>query len=308
MSLFKDITDISKRVNLARLITKKFIRGNVETYPLLASDWVFDKIDNSIFIISKTMNGCIDSISFSGYIEKYIYNESLTVIDNTLIGNYYYTSVGFVSDEDFYLAEDILEQYNIRIPKSELLENYIYLSDKGKKYIYLGSFEIETITHEEDNLNRYFGKTDFYLYDISDDCIRKVGGTRLIQEVGKNKELFEVDIWNIDLPNMQSRETHKLVYIKHMKFLDNIRFLNLNSSYYSAILRNYDITEKELLRFELSPDKKLELKQKKSIKIKNDYKTLISKDMEMDHYGNRRMLFTYANENGDIHTFSRDMF
>jgi len=111
-----------------------------------------------------------------------------------IIGFYAFTSVGLISEEAFYLAEDIKEQQ--RVIKNNSLEiGIIYESNTGKEYIYIG--EIRITSGEEEIHN--FGKT---LYDISAGKTRNLGAVRLINEIGKNEKSYLIDITN-DFPNLR---------------------------------------------------------------------------------------------------------
>jgi len=53
----------------------------------------------------------------------------------------YLTSVGVITEDEYLLAEDIIDNHST-IYKKDLVENAIYEASNGKKYTYLGDFKI----------------------------------------------------------------------------------------------------------------------------------------------------------------------
>ena len=73
---------------------------------------------------------------------------------------YYFTSIGLVDQETFFLAEDIMENLTF-IKKKDLNIDSIYKSIQGKEYLFIGDLTINTNFPESDTYpNQLFCLTD----------------------------------------------------------------------------------------------------------------------------------------------------
>ena len=189
-------------INLARNITRKFILENQEIKAVLAGDWEFIKEENRIYIYSEIQNIRHYLCSSITYMNDYIFN-GFDIYQNKLKGNFYFTSVGLVSESDFYIAEDFLEENNTRIGKDELEVGNIYMSNKGIRYAYLGEIEGITIGHkklggiykrDENFLEKKSYKTVPLIYKLKNGKITKLSSVKLIKNEGELQSYKKLEI------------------------------------------------------------------------------------------------------------------
>ena len=111
---------------------------------------------------------------------------------------YYFTSIGLVDEETFFLAEDIMENLTF-IKKKELEIDSVYKSIQGKEYLFIGEISI----------NNDFADSDIYSYQLlslNDKRFLNLASIKLIEYVREQKKdvlLIRTDI---------SSESKKLVF------------------------------------------------------------------------------------------------
>ena len=159
-----------------------------EAYKIITSsseitdDWKIIIHDKNVEIISFNLSFS-KYISFERYVKKYSdFNE-----DMNLIGEYYFSSIGFISQEDYFLAEDILSTDKIK--NKDLKYGYKYLGIDGKEYTYIDNLNIKSIDIDFENLLFTKGiKKGIFQFFVIDSLF----DTKLIQINSKKviKELY----------------------------------------------------------------------------------------------------------------------
>lgn len=94
----------------ARDITRKFIKDGIEYEPILSSDWRLDKTELFINIASDINDIYMPFIPFTKLAE-FIFDQGFNLSGNYILGDYYLTSIGLITEEEFYEAETMIELY-----------------------------------------------------------------------------------------------------------------------------------------------------------------------------------------------------
>ena len=107
---------------------------------------------------------------------------------------YTLTSAGLVTEEEFFLAEDIIEEQET-IRKRDLIIGDRYLSISGKKYLYMGQMKY------------FYDEADFtleinYLYDLKLNKFVQNDSVKLIEYIGENKEGVRINSMEVLTPNI----------------------------------------------------------------------------------------------------------
>jgi len=127
---------------------------------------------------------------------------------NNVIGRYAMTSLGLVKEEDFLLAEDILEN-TPKIKKRYLIIGNKYKSIIDKEYIYLGRIEYALF-------NVPFLTSDYLVYDIKRKKRVNLSSIHLTEEIGNN-DIFDIIIFSENIPtNIGYSVTTKIKNINFM--------------------------------------------------------------------------------------------
>ena len=178
-------------INRAYNITRNFQKDGIEFIPGLITNGFFCSSTNntidfcsftsehfSYFNISKKefKTNFLDNHNF--HISDEEFNEDLAYSIQKPIGEYAITSIGLITMDEFYLAQDFIEKQQ-KIKKTNMEFKQTYLSNKGKKYIFLG-----------DLLSNY-GTNIIYslkdcLFDISLSKIVKLNSIKLIEEINND--------------------------------------------------------------------------------------------------------------------------
>jgi len=231
-------------ISTAKSITKSFINKGEKREPIFASDWEFILKKDTVYIISEQNNVEYIFSSLNNYSREYVFGPFKNIVkDNKLIDGAYFTSIGFVSAEDFFLAEDILENIK-KIKLSEMKEGHIYLSDKGKEYLFIKE-EIQTNTYVKDNNFTHFRKKRIQrentLYDITFRKYVKFNSVKLIKEVNRD---FNDNI--IYKPIEDSY--YSIIYSKGKMSINNNEFIFDRIPNFFA-LRNKEYKKREIYKF-----------------------------------------------------------
>lgn len=131
-------------IKTAYAITRNFKTSLFSFPPIFfeKDNLVFRVYKNTVQIVSPSFNVTYKNITKKQFLKQkdlfdisfvYSYDDYNEYLINEDI---YLTSIGIVSRDDYFLAKDIMEGLNT-IPKKELKEDIVYLSDKGNKYYYL---------------------------------------------------------------------------------------------------------------------------------------------------------------------------
>ena len=191
-------------------ITKAYTKNGFKFKPEIKSGYYFHFKFGEVYLSNVDLNDFnLQKISLKQFNKlKYKINQTRLIemkerfsfpynINNNdvfeILGFYAFTSIGLVSEEDFYLAEDMIEN-QITIKKNNLEIGMVYESNTGKEYIHIGEIRITSGEEETHNL----GKT---LYDISAGKTRRIDAVKLINELRKNNNKYNLNITD-DFPNL----------------------------------------------------------------------------------------------------------
>ena len=206
----------------------------------LSNNWAFNIEDKQVKVYSEFD---FFHTSFVSFVKNYI--DKLRIEDNKIIGEYRHSSVGFISEEDYFYAQDLLSENRIKF--SELIDNNIYQGNNGKKYIYKKTPEIYLIDFDTSTrtFSKKIEKTSFFLieYNEENELVKtiRLNSVKLIKEIG---------VYGSDTNNFLNKEI--LSKIKYLDFIidrDNFRFSstrieNINKKLYLP-LRLIDLPTKE---------------------------------------------------------------
>jgi len=209
----------------AKEIYKSFIRNNEKITPVLSMNWKIKTDGTLVRIYSEELDKTFTLISKDSFIDKYLLNRDYNIENEIIKGSYFYTSVGLISEEDYYEAEDIIEKNKKSIREIDLEKGHVYKSDKGFEYIYIGALDILLIERKGVIYEKEFFKTDSFLYDREKEKVVNKSSIKLVKEIEEN--IFPIEI----------------------KFLPNIlvsRYLNRNYLRYSYIKILTDIKRIDL--------------------------------------------------------------
>ena len=136
----------------------------------------------------------------------------------------YFTSVGIITEDEYLLAEDIMENHHI-ISQKDLVQRYIYESSNGRKYIYLGDIKI---FHDETifNLNNMF-------YDIKYKKIINFSSLRIINLLENSIKIININKKIIDRCFLNRLNIHgrKVGFSASLESIKNYEFINVPSSF-----------------------------------------------------------------------------
>ena len=265
----------------ARNITRNFIRNGNEFTPVLASDWKmsFDRI--------LTIYSDIEQTSFSirsdNLIKEYLLNSNFNVKNDLIIGNYYHTSVGLVSEDDFYLAETTIEQNLIKFKKEDLEIGKNYLSDKGVSYLYLGILEVKVIELCDSLLEKDFLKTPELLWDIRNKKCIKLSSIKIIKE-------FE-QILNFDLEIKE--EYLSLLFNIDLDAFEYVSFRDISNNVFLVDLNKDNLLSKIDYFHSLSLE---EIEEVEEFIMSTEKKKILQKDEEKVNEHNKRQERRYMYE------------
>jgi len=194
-------------------ITRDFQKDGIEFIPGLITNGFFCSSTNnnidfcsftsehfSYFTISQKefKTNFLDNPNF--HISDEEFNQDLSYSIQKPIGEYAITSIGLITMDEFYLAQDFIEQQH-KIKKTNLEFKQTYISNKGKKYIFLG------------DLFSNYGTNVMYtlkdcLFDISLNKIVKLSSIKLIEKINNdfyhNLDSFLNSRTHISLANQPS--------------------------------------------------------------------------------------------------------
>ena len=272
MDIFKNL-DLFDKIELAKEITKPFIRIYQKRKPILSSEWnlkirtVQGKNKINLYDGEKI----VDFITYESFIEDYSFNPNLKLENNKIIGNYFYTTVGLVNEETYYTAEDILENKVNYIDDEDLKLNTYYLSDKGDKLLYIGDIDLKLLIKENDTLYKEDFKSNKYFYNFNKERklinIRKI---KILDELYKNKDSVEIDLkdlkYSIEITSMKKN----IIMYKNTTEENNFfSYVNIENTYFGTYVPAYYIDREEILKFMKSKSKFYELIRKPSLLMKN---------------------------------------
>ena len=196
----------------AHSLTRKFIRHGTEFTPQLTDDWTFSISPNrydydSICIDSRKLNVTIHiSMTAQWFFDNYISKGKLKTIQDKIIGEYSFTKDNLIEKDVFNEATELaLSVSGEAIENEDLLEDAIYIDDKGRKFVYLGdiSYSLHSFYNgfeksvSPKNKMRYIA---FYDPSYEKTIIQKTKRIKFVKFVGflssKEKKTFTISLLN----------------------------------------------------------------------------------------------------------------
>jgi len=197
-------------------ITRKFKHNGIYKRPKLLEKWFFYffnlKDELNLSCHEYGMNFYFTNKKFDKLFKDIPLEDPIQVEEGNhytnVIGRYAMTSIGLVKEEDFLLAEDILEN-TPKIKKKDLIIGNRYKSILGKEYIYLDSIEYALF-------NVPFLNSEYLLYDIKRKKRVNLSSIHLVEEI-ENNDIFDIIIFSENIPtNIGYSVTTKIKNINFM--------------------------------------------------------------------------------------------
>ena len=218
-------------IKKARNITRNFIKNGETITPFFSETWFFTKGINKVFLKNSEGTVEVDSFSSDKFLSDFIFSDKYDLNNLSLIGSYYFTSVGLISIDEYLLALDICEMYSNRLDENELIIGNCYLNEKGNKFVFLGSFSSEIskyVKYTEKNseilnikISKEERKTQVYIYDIRKQSVSLLKKVKLVKDLGKS-------IVHISSDNLFTK-----IYRKEIDFYDKYQLsLVLHDNYF----------------------------------------------------------------------------
>ena len=161
----------------------------------ISSNWKIEMKEKFVFISSDLFDSGY-YVSFDFFAKK-IFNK-IPIEDNKLIGEYRFSSTGFITEDEYLLAQDLTKSKKIK--RKDLKYGHIYLSSNGSKYIYLKNTKIKNFDVSPDftKIRRKENPfSQFFVAKLSDnDSIMYLSlekNIRLIEDLGKHNDLDYVE-------------------------------------------------------------------------------------------------------------------
>ena len=248
------------RIKEARSITRKFIREEIEYKPVLAGDWVFelDEWKLKVKLTSIINDVSIQFVPVGKYTTEYMFNPNFEIINNTLRGNYYLTSVGLIEESVFFEAEDIIELNKTKISEKDLEKGRGYTSNLGEHYIYLGKLDFTQVKHKNNgdkthSLVKENILTDSFSYSLKNKNLVKTNSLKFVKEEPKSEEILYIYI-ELYYLNIHAD------YLKLNTTIDNIDFTGGNKNSIKGNLEFYmEESLEEMMEFIASEEKEMKL-------------------------------------------------
>jgi len=179
-------------IHRAYNITRDFQKDGIQFIPGLITEGFFcSSTNNNIDFCSFTTSEHFSyfTISQKEFKINFLDNPHFTISEKDTyfdlpyliqkpIGEYAITSIGLITMDEFYLAQDFIEKQQ-KIKYMDMEINQTYLSNTGKKYIFLG----DLISRYGTNIN-YLLKDS--IFDISLSKIVKLNSIKLIEEINND--------------------------------------------------------------------------------------------------------------------------
>lgn len=218
-------------------ITRDFQRGG-ETYsPFLASDWTFEIEDGKIYLSSENAEYRMYFSSIEHYTTFYIFGDDYEIVKNKLKGAYYYTSFGFITEEMYHRALDVLELGNT-IKENDMIKGNIYTTDKGKQVIYLGKLDITYISIKDDILIKDKKTTKSLVLELLTTNIYNLSSLKIVED--QNRTFTGRETLRIE--NLLKRETFEDYIFVGTPTKNINRIFILNNDYVSlSFFKGYEL-------------------------------------------------------------------
>ena len=197
-------------------ITKSFNINTGEYTPTLSDDWTYSFFNFSksttLELKSEKLNASLSIIiDLNHFFRKYIFTEIISISKNNLIGEFAVNKDELILKDEFLEAETVVaESFVSVIPNNELIENGLYLDDKGDQFLYLGNFEYKNII-----INDAFHSSKYYTPSGTDY------NNLSFQNIMSNKKRWILKYnGSFSLGNGLIQKTSKRKFIKFIKILN----------------------------------------------------------------------------------------
>ena len=157
---------------------------------IATNDWMFIKEADYMLIFSVSLD-FRSGVSFSEFLDHYVLSGKFNIKDNLIIGEYLYSSIGLITQDDYFLAEDLIQNSEF-IPFKELESNYFYRANNGKTYLYVNNIGSKLLSFNK--LTGDFFKEDEYmnyLIEMKGDTFGKIIKYRSDIKLIEKKECFD---------------------------------------------------------------------------------------------------------------------
>ena len=206
--------------NITRPFYKRYIDNN--PFPISSFEihvfkeivYFFRDTDKSKYFIRMKVK------QFNKEFNKYELEEITADKDNQtekykIISTDMMTAKGIVSEDDYFLAEDIMNEQKT-IKKKDLIQGDKYLGINGEEYIYLGNLYFTNILEKLTRIEAPL------IFNIKRGRLALLNSIRLVEYLGSNKEKLRIDINSYLLPNKESSKIYKLTINSKV---DNLTFI-----------------------------------------------------------------------------------
>jgi len=260
-------------IERASKIMKSFVKDNEKLKPTSGNDWEFNVVDKRIRLVSNDNNIDLDFSSKEDYLDIFIFGNDYKIEDNKLIENYYLTSVGLITEEEYHEAEWNMDCFSAGLKEDDLIKEDYYVSNKGINYIYLGKIEIDNILldRKKDELRKETILTDSYCFNLNTKKLVKTKSVKLI--------------WDSEIVNLDELYTvHLVVEDETNEILESVFKETKNVSFISDYMTNPDIGGYDsinIANFRDSEDDVLKLTKKEKIGTKTYIEQIYGRDVDM---------------------------
>ena len=226
------------RISTAKRYLKLFVNNGKKIIPKLTDDWKINIEKNKLIILSENLDMKITTANLSKFMKENILNGRIKIDNNKLSGHYAYTIDGFISEEEFFLANDIIENqqtediepFNIYFAKDD---NY-YIPTSEKNNYSLFSIENNRFIKKGYEYNQNFIKLDkkelFNKY-LKKKSSNKICKYKFIEKIDYDKEdifLFTINFLKRRFIYIENAKEYEILKIKHIKS----QILEYNNEYY----------------------------------------------------------------------------
>lgn len=240
---------------LARDIIRKFVKNGETREPQYSTDWTFYVGDTGVHLKSEILGYDDFFSSHESFSKEIALNSDYVLFNNSLAGVYYLTSVGFISEQKFYEAQEFIELNTKKFKKEDLEPGEIYIISKGKEVIIIGELTLRYINNEKGLLSKKTEDTDFLLFSLEENRYIKLLSVKLVsfKDVLKEK-IYLPDAFNFSFYTYFKEVENKCCLMDY-SYMEKNELL--------SIVRSYDCSEDELNNFIKSNEKELKLELRK---------------------------------------------
>ena len=144
-------------LSTAKKILLPKISSGVKLNKDLSNDWELSTYDSAVYVKSASLGISIYLCNSDYFINSCVFNSGKYELNgNKIIGNYAVTQNGLTSEDNIFIAEDIIEVNNSLTfyKPSELIDGHIYKSDEGELFLNLGNLQKEVFYFEDEDFYR----------------------------------------------------------------------------------------------------------------------------------------------------------